>query len=131
MNIRFFSKMVNDQLNFLLPRALVADGIIFIAMLPFYGLDIGVVLGLITGTAAMTANIALLGYSAERAVERGSARSAKRYMFSFYIIRFAIMGAAIAAGFLLPFLNPVCTYIPLLWPKVIYTLSGVREHFKK
>ena len=125
MKIKLFSKMINEQLRFLLPKALIADLIVFAAALPFYGLDTKILLGLLLGTAAMTVNIILLGYSAERAVERGSARSAQRYMFSFYLIRFAVMGAAIAAGFNLPCFDPVCTFLPLLWPKLIYTGSGI------
>lgn len=130
MKIKGLSNMINEQLTFLMPRALAADLIVFAAALPFYGLDYRLVTGLLLGTDAMTANFILLGYSAERAVER-TAASAKRYMLRFYIIRFAIMGAAIAAGFILPCFDPVCTFLPLLWPKIMYTGSAAVQHFKK
>ena len=68
MKIKLFSNMINEQLRFLLPKAMLADLLIFVAALPFYGLNIQIPLGLLLGTAAMTANIILLGMSSERAV---------------------------------------------------------------
>lgn len=125
MKIRIFSKMINEQLEFLLPKILLADLLIFIAALPFYGLSITVPAGLLLGTAASLANFVILGLSSERAVERGSAKAAKRYMFSFYLLRLAIMGAALAAGFNCAYFNPVCTFIPLLYPKLFYSGSAI------
>lgn len=131
MKIKLFSNMINEQLSFLMPKALIADGLVFVAALPFYGLDFRVPLGLLLGTAAMTANMILLGYSAERAVERSSAKRAKGYMFSFYLIRLAVMGAALAIGFNMDCFNSVCTFLPLLWPKTIYTGSAIISSHKK
>lgn len=125
MKIRIFSKMINEQLEFLLPKILLADLLIFIAALPFYGLNITIPAGLLLGTAASIANFIILGLSSERAVERGSAKAAKRYMFSFYLIRLAIMGAALAAGFNCAYFDPVCTFIPLLYPKLFYSGSAI------
>ena len=125
MKIRIFSKMINEQLEFLLPKILLADLLIFIAALPFYGLSITIPAGLLLGTAASLANFIILGLSSERAVERGSAKAAKRYMFSFYLIRLAILGAALAAGFNCAYFNPVCTFIPLLYPKLFYSGSAI------
>ena len=48
--------MINEQLRFLLPKAMLADLLIFVAALPFYGLNIQIPLGLLLGTAAMTAS---------------------------------------------------------------------------
>ncbi|MCM1523964.1 MAG: ATP synthase subunit I [Ruminococcus sp.] len=131
MKFGFLSNMINEQLSFLLPKAFIADALIFIAALPFYGLDHTVALGLLLGTAAMTANILLLGISAEHAVERGSAKAAKRCMFSFYIIRFTIMGAALVLGFNSVHCNSVCTFIPLLYPKTFYTAGAILEQAKE
>ena len=125
MKIRIFSKMINEQLEFLLPKILLADLLIFIAALPFYGMNITIPAGLLLGTAASLANFIILGLSSERAVERGSAKAAKRYMFSFYLIRLAIMGAALAAGFNCAYFNPVCTFIPVLYPKLFYSGSAI------
>lgn len=113
-----------------MPKALLADIIVFVAALPFYGLTAGVPLGLLLGTGAMTANFILLGYSAERAVERPTQKSAQRYMFSFYLIRLTVMGAALAVGFNCEPINPAATFLPLLWPKTIYTADAAIKHFK-
>lgn len=117
--------MINGQLEFLLPKVFLADLLIFIAALPFYGPDHRILAGLGLGTAASLANFILIGYSAERAVERNSVKAAKRYMFSFYLIRFTIMGAALALGFNSVHTNPVCTFIPLLYPKLFYQGSAI------
>lgn len=130
MKIGFLSKMVNEQLDFIMPKALLADLIVFAVSLPFYGLKPQVPLGLLLGTAAMTANFLLLGYSAERAVEKPSQKSAQRYMFSFYLIRLTIMGAALAVGFNCDMFDPVAAFLPLLWPKTIYTADAAIKHFK-
>lgn len=130
MKIKLFGNFIDEQLEFLMPKALIADLIIFIATLPFYGVGYEIPLGLLLGTAAMFINISLLGYSVGHAVERPTAGAAKRYMFSFYLIRFVIMGAALAVGFLSPLCNSVCTFIPLLYPKVFYTGSAIFKRKK-
>ncbi|MCM1577778.1 MAG: ATP synthase subunit I [Ruminococcus sp.] len=130
MKIPFLSKMVNEQFNFLMPKVLLADITVFVVCLPFYGLEAGVPLGLLLGTAAMTANFLLLGYSAEHAVERPSKKSAQRYMFSFYLIRLTVMGAALAAGFAFEIFNPVTTFLPLLYPKTFYTADAALKEFR-
>ncbi|MBQ8569027.1 MAG: ATP synthase subunit I [Oscillospiraceae bacterium] len=124
MRIRFLSKMVKDELAFLVPKALLIDLVVFLAALPFFGLDTGIPLGLLIGTAAMTVNIAVLGYATERTVER-PLKQAKRYMFSFYLLRMVFLGAVIVAGFKFEFLNPAAVYLPLLYPKPIHTADAV------
>ena len=84
--------LLAEQLRFLMPRVLIGDAAIILLCLPLYGLDAGIIFGLLLGTAAMLVNMALLSYSVRHAVDRGSEKSAKRYMLSFYMIRFAIMG---------------------------------------
>ena len=117
--------MTAEELKMLLPRAFIADLVIYLLTLPFYGLSSEVPLGLLLGTAAMTANLILLGYSVDRAVEYKTEKAAKRYMFSFYLIRFAVMGAALTAGIKLRAVNLAAVCIPLFYPKAIYTVRGI------
>ncbi len=117
--------MTAEELKMLLPRAFIADLVIYLLTLPFYGLSPEVPLGLLLGTAAMTANLILLGYSVDRAVEYKTEKAAKRYMFSFYLIRFAVMGAALTAGIKLRAVNLAAVCIPLFYPKAIYTVRGI------
>ena len=130
MKLKISDSLLAEQLGFLMPRVIIGDAVIFLLCLPLYGLDTGVIFGLLLGTAAMLANLALLSYSVQRAVDRDSEKRAKRYMLFFYIIRFTIMGAALALGFTNDNINSVCTFIPLLWPKIFYSVSGVKDHLK-
>ena len=125
MRFGFLGKMTAEELKMLLPRAFIADLVIYLLTLPFYGLSPEVPLGLLLGTAAMTANLILLGYSVDRAVEYKTEKAAKRYMFSFYLIRFAVMGAALTAGIKLRAVNLAAVCIPLFYPKAIYTVRGI------
>lgn len=127
---RYLSELTHEQLGFLLPRSAVMDVLIFLLCLLFGVHWLHALCGLLLGTATMIVNMALLAYSAEHAVDRGSEKAGKRYMFSFYLIRFTIMGAAVAAGFLFEPFDPVCTYLPLLYPKLFYTLVGVKDHLR-
>ncbi len=124
----FLSKMVRSELNMLLPRSLVLDLAVYLATLPLYGFGAQIPLGLALGTAAMTLNITLLGYASEHAVER-PVKQAKRYMFSFYLLRMCVMGAAIVAGFKISLFEPVTVCLPLFYPKVIYTVRALRKKY--
>lgn len=131
MRIKGFSPMINKELSFLFPRALILDGIIYLITLPFYRLCIEIPLGLVLGTLVMTLNFILLGYSSEHAVEKRSAASAKRYMFLFYIIRFTIMGALFAVSVKTTYINVVTAAIPQLYPKICYTLDAAVKKRKE
>lgn len=116
--------MVNDELNMLILPSLAADLVIFLASLPLYGFGCQIPLGLLLGTFSMLLNITLLGYASERTVER-PLKQAKRYMFSFYLLRMALMGAAIVAGFKCSFLSAPAVCVPLFYPRVIHTVLAV------
>jgi hypothetical protein len=131
MRIKGLSKMVNKELDFLLPRALILDGIIYLITLPFYGFGIEIPSGLMLGTLVMALNFILLGYSSERAVEKRSVSSAKRYMFLFYLIRFTIMGVLFAVSVKTPHINVVTAAIPQLYPKICYTLDAAVKKRKE
>lgn len=116
--------MITDELKFIALPVVILDAAVLLAAAPFFGFTLDGILGLLLGNAAMLANFILLGFSSERAVEK-TAVSAKRYMLLFYFIRFAIMGAAMALAFHSDRINGFYTVIPLLYPKMIYTLSAV------
>ncbi len=123
MASRIFSEMINRELKFLLPRALVLDTVIYIISLPVYGLCKEVPLGLLAGTAVMLVNFIILGLSSERAVER-PLRAAKGYMFGSYMLRLAIVGALFFAGIKCSSLNLIACALPQLFPKIAYTLHA-------
>lgn len=121
----FLSEMICRELKFLVPRALIFDGIIYIISLPVYGLCAEVPLGLLAGTAVMLLNFIILGLSSERAVEK-TLSAAKGYMFGFYMIRMAISGLLFYAGIMLPQINLLAAAIPQLYPKLAYTLHAAK-----
>ena len=116
--------MITDELKFIALPVVILDAVLLAVCFPFFGFTLDGIFGLLLGNAAMLANFILLGFSSERAVEK-TAVSAKRYMLLFYFIRFGIMGAAMALAFHSNALNGFYTVIPLLYPKMIYTLSAV------
>lgn len=119
----FFSEMICRELKFLLPRALLFDGAVYIISLPLYGLCAEVPLGLLAGTAVMLLNFIILGLSSERAVEKPLGR-AKGYMFGSYMIRLLITGVLFYAGIRFPRINLLAAAIPQLYPKLAYTLHA-------
>lgn len=124
MRIKLFSEMINRELSFIMFRALILDGIIYLITLPVYKFSAEIPAGLIAGTLVMLFNFILLGMSAERAVER-PAGAAKRYMFFSYIIRFCIMGAMFTACIKLSWINLFAAVLPQFYPKIIYTVHTV------
>ena len=116
--------MIRRELKFLLPRALIFDGIIYIISLPVYKLCVDVPLGLLAGTAVMLLNFIILGLSSERAVEMPLPR-AKGYMFGSYMVRLLITGVLFVAGLKLPQINLPAAAIPQLYPKLAYTLDAM------
>lgn len=118
--------MIRRELKFLLPRALIFDGIIYIISLPVYKLCADVPLGLMTGTAVMLLNFIILGLSSERAVEK-PLPTAKGYMFGSYMIRLLITGVLFVAGLKLPQINLLAAAIPQLYPKLAYTLDAMTK----
>lgn len=119
----FLSEMICRELKFLVPRALVFDGIVYIISLPVYSLCAEVPLGLLAGTAVMLLNFIILGLSSERAVEK-TLRGAKSYMFGSYMIRLAITGLLFYAGIAVPQINLLAAAIPQLYPKLAYTIDA-------
>lgn len=116
--------MIRRELKFLLPRALIFDGIIYIISLPVYKLCTDVPLGLLAGTAVMLLNFIILGLSSERAVEK-PLPMAKGYMFGSYMVRLLITGVLFVAGLKLPQINLLAAAIPQLYPKLAYTLDAM------
>lgn len=117
--------MIRHELRFLVPRALVFDGIVYIISLPVYGLCAEVPLGLLAGTAVMLLNFIILGLSSERAVEKPLAM-AKGYMFGSYMLRLLITGLLFVAGIKLPQIHLLAAAIPQLYPKLAYTVNAAK-----
>lgn len=128
MKRTLFNQDIDKELLWLLKRALIADGAVLVLCLIIMGMSIKPLMGLLLGTSASAANMLLLAFSTIHSVDRGSEKRAKRFMFTFYLIRLTVMGAALALGFNSGLFDNVCTFLPLLYPKLFYSLKGIGEH---
>ena len=128
--------MINNELSFLLPRAFLFDIIIYLATLPLFKFGLEMPLGLIFGTLAMLINFVLLGTSSERLTERvqSSGHServyAKRYMFRWYVLRMLILAIFVYLAIIIPYISLFGAALPLLFPKLAYTLNSVYINLK-
>lgn len=118
--------MICRELKFLLPRALILDGAVYIISLPVYGFCAEVPLGLSAGTAVMLLNFIILGLSSERAVEK-PLPAAKGFMFGSYMLRLLITGALFFAGLKLPQIDLVAAALPQLFPRLAYTMNAAAK----
>jgi hypothetical protein len=123
VRIGFLSEMINKELSFLIPRAMVFDGVLYAFFLPFYEFGLEIPAGLLLGTFAMLVNFVLLGISCERALMR-SGRLARRYMMSRYVGRMVILGVFIFIAIKVTWINLLATVLPLFYPKLAYTIHG-------
>lgn len=124
----YFGKETDEQLRMIFKVTAIADCCIYLLSVPLYGFLSAVIPGLLIGTAASAVNMILLAYSTVRCVDRGSERRGKRFLFSFYLIRLTIMGIALAVGFSIGSVCGICSFMPLLYPKSMYTFIGIRDH---
>lgn len=88
------------------------------------------VFGTLLGCAAAVINFALMGIILERCVsgERGTAG----LMGFGYIIRLALIGAAVVWAMKSSYLNYVCVIIPLLFPQIaIFIINMKRRRERK
>lgn len=130
VRIKWLSPMINKELSFLLPRTLIFDGILYLITLPFFGLKLDMLIGLLLGTFVMLLNFVILGISSEHAVER-QVGAAKRLMTLSYIGRFAIMGCLFAFCVITGYANVVMAAIPMMYPRWSYTLDAAVKKRKE
>ena len=89
--------------------------------------NISVMLGLLLGSVVLFINLHLLRRNLDTAVEFGSNRL--RLMCG-YLLRYFLLGSAFYFAVKLKSINEFCVIVPQLYPKVLYTLLGVRNNSK-
>lgn len=88
------------------------------------------VLGTLLGCAAALLNFTLMGIILERAVS--NSKSASGFMSVGYILRLALICAAVIWSMKADYLNYVCVIIPLLFPQIsIFIINLVRKKKEK
>lgn len=84
------------------------------------------VLGTLLGCAVAVLNFSLMGIIFEQCVSRE--KGASGMMGIGYILRLAVIAAAVIWAMKVPYLNYVCTVIPLIFPQIaIFILNAVRR----
>ena len=111
------------EMQFILTCSLFLDLAVYLGSVAFLGFTLRMALALITGTIVLAVNLRLLYASVIR--HTGGQQTVRNPMMKGYLLRSLIACLAIAAGFLLSFLNPVGIMLPLLYPKLIYTVHSI------
>lgn len=120
----------NEELRGLVPWLLGLNGVYFALLLVLFfagGLDYTLLLGGIWGNIIGVGNFWLLGKSAESAVRRRDAKSARTYMNTMYCIRYLGIFIAMTAAAVLPFISVITAAVPLFFPRIAITLKALWE----
>ncbi|MGN1108445.1 MAG: hypothetical protein ACI4RK_03600 [Oscillospiraceae bacterium] len=124
------TNVINDELRSMLPWLLALNGVYFALLLVLFfagGFDYSLLLGGIWGNLVGVGNFWLLGKSAESAVRRRDAKSARTYMNTMYCIRYLGIFLAMTAAAILPFISVITAAVPLFFPRIVITLKALWE----
>lgn len=124
------TNVINDELRSMLPWLLALNGVYFALLLVLFfagGFDYSLLLGGIWGNLVGVGNFWLLGKSAESAVRRRDAKSARTYMNTMYCIRYLGIFLAMTAAAILPFISVITAAVPLFFPRIVITLKTLWE----
>lgn len=124
------TNVINDELRSMLPWLLALNGVYFALLLVLFfagGFDYSLLLGGIWGNLVGVGNFWLLGKSAESAVRRRDAKSARTYMNTMYCIRYLGIFLAMTAAAILSFISVITAAVPLFFPQIVITLKALWE----
>ncbi|MGN1340040.1 MAG: hypothetical protein ACI4WS_07080 [Oscillospiraceae bacterium] len=124
------TNVTNDELRSMLPWLLALNGVYFVLLLVLFfagGFDYTLLLGGVWGNVVGIGNFWLLGKSAESALRRRDAKSARSYMNTMYCIRYLGMFLALTLAAVLPFISVITAALPLFFPRIAITLKALWE----
>lgn len=130
--------MPKDQLRQeiidILRRAAFLDIAAYLISVIVLGATLSFALGLLLGTAVLLATLFLLKISVERMAadaKRSGVTSQRRYLL-FYAMRLGVFAVAFGAAVILrKYISPVAVAIPMLYPRLIYTLGAMFQRTGK
>ncbi len=130
--------MPKDQLRQeiidILRRAVFLDIAAYLISVIVLGATLSFALGLLLGTAVLLATLFLLKISVERMAadaKRSGVTSQRRYLL-FYAMRLGVFAVAFGAAVILrKYISPVAAAIPMLYPRLIYTLGALFQRTGK
>ncbi len=89
--------------------------------------DWGTALSLLLGTAYALFNFYQMACTSVRAALIGDEARARRIQSSRYAVRYMLTAGLMVAAVKIAVLNPVAVIIPLFFPKIILTASGILQ----
>ncbi len=130
--------MPKDQLRQeiidILRRAVFLDIAAYLISVIVLGATLSFALGLLLGTVVLLATLFLLKISVERMAadaKRSGVTSQRRYLL-FYAMRLGVFAVAFGAAVILrKFISPVAVAVPMLYPRLIYTLGALFQRTGK
>lgn len=118
----------------ILRRAVFLDIAAYLISVIVLGATLSFALGLLLGTAVLLATLFLLKISVERMAadaKRSGVTSQRRYLL-FYAMRLGVFAVAFGAAVILRnYISPVAVAIPMLYPRLIYTLGALFQRTGK
>lgn len=118
------------EMRSMLPWFLAVNGVYFALLIVLFfafGFDYSLLIGGVWGNIAGVLNFWLLGKTAEKAVRRGNAKSARSYMNTMYCVRYLGLFLFMTAAAVLPFVNIAAAAVPLFFPRIIITIKALWE----
>jgi hypothetical protein len=109
---------------------LICDAAAFLIYGAAFRFEAAFLWGLLAGTAAMTANFAVMGYVSFKATER-SARSAKWLMRISYIVRLLVLGGLLFLCYIAPGINFIGFFISPFFLLLIYAGEALLKIINK
>ena len=115
-------------------RAVFLDIAAYLISVIVLGATLSFALGLLLGTAVLLATLFLLKISVERMAadaKRSGVTSQRRYLL-FYAMRLGVFAVAFGAAVILrKYISPVAVAVPMLYPRLIYTLGALLQRTGK
>lgn len=115
-------------------RAVFLDIAAYLISVIVLGATLSFALGLLLGTAVLLVTLFLLKISVERMAadaKRSGVTSQRRYLL-FYAMRLGVFAVAFGAAVILrKYVSPVAVAVPMLYPRLIYTLGAVFQRTGK
>jgi len=129
------SRMVKDELKFIIPCVAIADVIVYLVSFIIKGVNYDVILGLLLGSATLIFNLVILGGDVELAFKRfaidKNEKRVKRKMASSYAIRSIIVAVAIFISLVSDLFDTIGVLIPFLYVKPIYAIKSIYSDKKE
>ena len=129
------SRMVKDELKFIIPCVAIADIAVYLISFIFKGFNYDVILSLLLGSVTLIFNLVILGGDVELAFKRFAVdkneKRVKRKMASSYAIRSIIVAVAIFISLVSDLFDTIGVLIPFLYVKPIYFIKSIYSDKKE